>query len=187
MNTPLLYIIAMNKINVSILSTAFLLLLVACHKEQTVLSVQEANPNSATIQTKCLGDKEPMVAVYIETNDTNPLNAGDYFLDSGIPFYDCVQLFSANIHKQTVNDLVEPTLYFNPQMVNIFENGGVETYIDPLHDLGISVFMCVMGDWCGLGLSNMNDTQTTQFATILAYAITKYGLDGNRPLLRSPS
>lgn len=178
MNTPLLYIIAMNKISVSILSTGFIFLLVGCHKEQTVLSVPEASPNSTIMQTKCLGDKEPMVAVYIETNDTNPLNAGDYFLDSGIPFYDCVQLFSANIHKQTVGGIDEPTLYFNPMMVNIFENGGVETYIEPLHNLGLSVFLCVMGDWCGLGLSNMNDTQTTQFATILAYAITKYGLDG---------
>ena len=87
MNTPLLYIIAMNKIIVAILSIAFTFLLVGCHKEQTVFSVQEASPNSTIIQTKCLGDKEPMVAVYIETNDTNPLNAGDYFLDSGIPFY----------------------------------------------------------------------------------------------------
>ena len=110
MNTPFFYIIAMNKIKVSILSTAFILLLVACHKEQTVLSVPEASPNSTIMQTKCLGDKEPMVAVYIETNDTNPLNAGDYFLDSGIPFYDCVQLFSANIHKQTVGGIDEPTL-----------------------------------------------------------------------------
>ena len=168
----------MNKNTVTILSTAFILLLVGCHKEQTVLSVQEASPNSTIMQTKCLGDKEPMVAVYIETNDTNPLNAGDYFLADGTTFYDCVQFFSANIHKQTVNGIDEPTLYFNPQMVNIFENGGVETYIEPLQESGLSVFMCVMGDWCGLGLSNMNDTQTTQFATILAYAITKYGLDG---------
>ena len=150
----------------------------SCNKQINSELNEVSSIHPTVLQTKCLGDKEPMVAVYIETNDTNPLNAGDYFLDSGIPFYDCVQLFSANIHKQTVGGIDEPTLYFNPMMVNIFENGGVETYIEPLHYLGLSVFLCVMGDWCGLGLSNMNDTQTTQFATILAYAITKYGLDG---------
>lgn len=119
----------MNRITVSILSTAFIFLLVGCHKEQTVLSVQEASPNSTIIQTKCLGDKEPMVAVYIETNDTNPLNAGDYYLQDGTTFYDCVQLFSANIHRKLVNGVYQPSLYFNEKMVNIFENGGVQNYI----------------------------------------------------------
>ena len=36
-NTPLLNNIAMNKITVSILSTALILLLVGCHIEQTVI------------------------------------------------------------------------------------------------------------------------------------------------------
>ena len=54
----------MNRITVSILSTAFIFLLVGCHKEQTVLSVQEASPNSTIIQTKCLGDKEPMFCMF---------------------------------------------------------------------------------------------------------------------------
>lgn len=155
-----------------------LLLIIACSKENNSQVHFSTLNKPEIIHTKGIGDKEPMVAVYIETNDTNPLNAGDYFLEDGTTFYDFVQLFSANIHKTIVNNAVEPTLYFNPQMVNIFENGGVVSYIEPLQDMGMGVLMCVIGDWSGLGLSNMNDTQTTQFATILAYAITKYGLDG---------
>ena len=168
----------MNKTLFSIISSLLLFLLMACHKEQSINIRLESNQTPIITQTKGIGDKEPMVAVYIETNDTNPLNAGDYFLEDGSTYYDFVQLFSANIHKTIVNNEVEPTLYFNPEMVNIFENGGVETYIEPLQNMGMGVLMCVMGDWCGLGLSNMNDTQTTQFATILAYAVTKYRLDG---------
>lgn len=178
MNTPFFYIIAMNKIKVSILSTAFILLLVACHKEQTDYPVQESSRNSTLLQTKGLGDKEPMVAVYIETNDTNPLNAGDYYLQDGTTFYDCVQLFSANIHRKLVNGVYQPSLYFNEKMVNIFENGGVQNYIQPLQEQGIAVLMCVIGNWQNIGLSTMNDTQTTQFAQILSFAVDKYGLDG---------
>lgn len=168
----------MNKFKFATKFALYFFLFVACHMEQSIDLQPESNRTPIITHTKGIGDKEPMVAVYIETNDTNPLNAGDYFLEDGSTYYDFVQLFSANIHKTIVNNEVEPTLYFNPEMVNIFENGGVETYIEPLQNMGMGVLMCVMGDWCDLGLSNMNDTQTTQFATILAYAITKYGLDG---------
>lgn len=38
--------------------------------------------------------------------------------------------------------------------------------------------MTILGDHQGIGFANMNDTQTTQFAKILAHAVEKYGLDG---------
>jgi len=40
------------------------------------------------------------------------------------------------------------------------------------------VLLTVLGDWQGIGVANMNDTQATQFAKILAYAVEKYGIDG---------
>ena len=122
------------------------------------------------VKTRAYGDKTPTVTIYVETNDTNPLNAGDYMLSNGKPFAGIVELFASNIHKRTVNGVVEPTLYL--------ENGGYQTYVKPLQDKGIKVLLTVLGDWQGIGVANMNDTQTTQFAKILAHAVEKYGLDG---------
>ena len=108
----------------------------------------------------------------------NPLNAGDYKLPNGKPYADIVEFFASNIHKRTVNGVVEPTLYLNDKMTNLLENGGAATYVQGLQAKGIKVVLTVLGDWQGIGVANMNDTQTTQFAKILAHAVEKYGLDG---------
>lgn len=84
----------------------------ACNK----ISEPQMNEESASLPpiTKAIGDKTPVMAVYVETNDVNPLNAGDYyFTDNGKKFIDIVELFAANIHKETVNGQVRPTLYLN--------------------------------------------------------------------------
>lgn len=133
---------------------------------------------SDAVATRAYGDKTPKIAIYVETNDVNPLNAGDYVLPNGEPYADIVELFAANIHKRTVNGETEPVLYLNDKMTNLMENDGYLTYIKPLQDKGIKVLLTVLGDWQGIGVANMNDTQTTQFAQILAHAVEKYGLDG---------
>lgn len=150
-------------------------MLISCNKEM-VPSVQ--NAEEATPMTKAYGDKTPVVTVYIETNDTNPLNAGDYFDENGEPFFDIVELFASNIHKETVDGQVRPTLYLNDKLTPILEDEGPASYVRPLQDLGIKVLLTVLGDWQGIGVANMNDTQADQFAEILAYAVEKYGLDG---------
>ena len=61
-------------------------------------------------ETRAFGDT-PVVAIYVETNDTNPLNAGDYTMSNGKPFAGIVELFASNVRKRTVNGVVEPTLY----------------------------------------------------------------------------
>ena len=130
------------------------------------------------VKTRAYGDKTPTVTIYVETNDVNPLNAGDYKLPNGKPYADIVEFFASNIHKRTVNGVVEPTLYLNDKMTNLLENGGAATYVQGLQAKGIKVVLTVLGDWQGIGVANMNDTQTTQFAKILAHAVEKYGLDG---------
>lgn len=130
------------------------------------------------VVTRAYGDKTPKVTIYVETNDVNPLNAGDYVLPNGEPYADIVELFAANIHKRTVNGVTEPVLYLNDKMTNLMENNGYLTYIKPLQDKGIKVLLTILGDHQGIGFANMNDTQTTQFAKILAHAVEKYGLDG---------
>lgn len=130
------------------------------------------------VVTRAYGDKTPKIAIYVETNDVNPLNAGDYVLSNGEPYADIVELFAANIRKRTVNGVTEPVLYLNDKMTNLMENDGYLTYIKPLQDKGIKVLLTILGDHQGIGFANMNDTQATQFAKILAHAVEKYGLDG---------
>ncbi|MEG1865230.1 MAG: hypothetical protein RR199_07925, partial [Alistipes sp.] len=56
------------------------LLVSAC----TLFSCQESNEpmdgaNEAAV-TRAYGDKTPKLVAYVEINDTNPLNAADYYL-----------------------------------------------------------------------------------------------------------
>ena len=147
--------------------------MVACQQAE-----EPAMDGAQSPETRAYGDKTPILVTYVETNDTNPLNAGDYYLPSGKPLVDIVELFASNVRKRTVNGVVEPTLYLNDKMTNLMENNGYLTYIKPLQDKGIKVLLTVLGDHQGIGVANMNSTQTTQFAKILAHAVAKYNLDG---------
>ena len=151
--------------------------LFACNKLNEPQAVNAPEDADATTTTKAAVANSPILAVYVETNDVNPLNAMDYQLN-GEPLIDIVELFAANIHKETVNGQVRPTLYLNDKLANILENGGVEEYVWPLQDVYIKVLLTILGDHQGIGLANMNATQAEQFATILAATVYHYGLDG---------
>ncbi len=146
----------------------------ACNKVETPQMGENQVP-----MTKALGDKTPVMAVYVETNDVNPLNAGDYYFEDDFsPFIDILELFASNIRKETVGGATRPTLFLNDKLANILENGGVDKYVRPLQDMGIKVLLTNLGDHQGIGLANMSDTQADQFATILAAVVKHYGLDG---------
>lgn len=129
-------------------------------------------------KTRAYGDKTPIVAIYVETNDVNPLNAGDYTLSDGSTYADIVEFFAANLNKETVNGVVRPTLYLNDKMTNLLENGGAATYVAGLQAKGIKVVLTILPNWQNIDFTSLNDTQADQLATILAYAVDKYGLDG---------
>lgn len=141
--------------------------------ERSELQMNESD--DLLISTKSFGQKDPILTVYVETNDVNPLNAGDYTMPDGTSFIDIVELFAANIHKDGNGN---PTLYLNDKLTNVLENGGAATYVAPLQAKGIKVLLTILGDWQGIGVANMTDEQSTQFAAILAYAVNRYGLDG---------
>lgn len=151
--------------------------ILACNKMNEP-KVESEGQLPETIVTKGYGDKTPVMVCYVETNDVNPLNAGDYYLADGKIFIDILELFASNIHKETVAGQVRPTLYLNDKLANILENGGVDKYVRPLQGLGMKVLLTVLGDWQGIGVANMTNTQADQFAQILAYTVEKYGLDG---------
>lgn len=152
--------------------------LLACNKIETLDEVKNDQLPESPL-TKVIGEKTPIMVCYVETNDVNPLNAGDYYFEDGLnePFFDIVELFASNINKDEATG--DPVLYLNDKLANVLENGGVNTYVRPLqNDYGIKVLLTVLGNWAGIGLSNMTDSQADKFATILAYAVEKYGLDG---------
>ena len=154
----------------------------SCNKIENVVESEEAvSPSSSVVLTKGIGDKDLTTFVYVETNDVNPLNAMDYWLADGTTYFDYVGFFASNIHKETLeNDEVRPTLYLNPELTPYLCNNGspVTTYTDAIRDNGQSPILCVLGDWVGLGLSNMNSTQQYQFAYILCCVVTQCGFDG---------
>lgn len=115
--------------------------------------------------------KSPIAMVYIEVNDTNPLNAGSYKLSNGTSFFDIACIFAANIRG--VNG--QPVLYFNENVSAIMANP--DKYIRPLQDKGIKVTMSILGDHTGLGVANMTNAQADNFAQQLADAVAQYGLD----------
>ena len=147
---------------------------VSCNQIEPLQATSE-QVEETQVTTRAYDDKSPTIAVYVETNDVNPLNAGDYKMSDGSTFIDIVELFASNIHKDGNGD---PTLYLNDKLTNVLENGGAATYVAPLQEKGIKVLLTVLGDWQGIGVANMTDAQSTKFATILAYVVNKYNLDG---------
>lgn len=161
------------------------LVTVSCNKQEVVTETSSTSLSQPKgIMTKGVGEKEPSVFVYVETNDVNPLNAMDYYLSNGDTFFDYIGFFAANIHKETVqvnNESEErPTLYLNPELTPYLCNNGspVTTYTDAIRNNGQSPILCVLGDWVGLGVSNMNSTQQYQLAYILCCVVNQCGFDG---------
>lgn len=145
----------------------------------------ESKPMKSSSLTRSNSGLAPVMQVYVETNDVNPLNAGDYYYMDGTPVVNIVEFFASNIHRRTVNHVTEPTLWLNPELTRLLEpdpeqpdSTGYHKYVKGLQDKGIKVLLSVIGNWQGIGLCNMNDMQTTQFAAILAHVVEKYGLDG---------
>ena len=98
--------------------------LVSCSRVEIPINDKEQSVSDKAV-TKALGDKYPMVSVYVETNDVNPLNAGDYMLDDGTAFFDVAELFASNINRDRNGN---PTLFLNDKLANILENSGADTF-----------------------------------------------------------
>lgn len=150
-------------------------ILMSCAKESP-LAEQNIQSNDLVPMTKaCVA--APKIVVMVETNDVNPLNAMDYVCPDDSSFFDIVELFAANIHKEDYNGETRPTLYLNDKLAPVLEQPTMD-YVDELHRNNMKVVLTVLGDWQGIGLANMNETQADQFAHILAFTVQQYNLDG---------
>ena len=91
----------------------------SCNKDVENPDMQ-AQPEETAQVTRAYGDKTPLIEVYYEINDTNPLNALSYEMN-GKKFIDLVQLFASNIQKDANGD---PCIFFNDKLAPVKRQAG---------------------------------------------------------------
>ena len=112
---------------------------------------------------------------YIEANEANPLNTGEYTLKtSEKQLIDIVNLFAANINYSAENGRVY--VYFNENVQHILSHR--DKYIKPLQDKGIKVCLSILGNHDQSGVANLSDDAARDFAAELNAIVDTYGLDG---------
>lgn len=142
------------------------------NNEDLVVASQDAQPAA----TRGVSVKTPKLTTYIETNDINPLNMGEYYFTGTEAdkdyVVDHVVLFASNI-RGTVSTV---ELYHNPNQTYILNNRN--TLVKPLQDKGIKVLLGLLGDHTGVGFANLTSSQITSFANQVADCVNDNGLDG---------
>lgn len=146
----------------------------ACNKQaESMANEDETSQNS--LDTRAVGVKTPKFTVYIETNDVNPLNAGEYYFCNSSPreeVVDHVILFASNIRGNATS----AWLHHNQNQTHILNN--VSTLVQPLQNKGIKVLLGLLGDHTGVGFANLNSDMIDSFAQQVATCVNTKGLDG---------
>lgn len=113
--------------------------------------------------------------LYVEVNDENPLNAGEYIMaGSGKPFFDVVNIFAANINYNS--ETGRAYINCNDNVSYILKNADI--FIRPLQAKGIKVCLTILGNHDEAGVSNLSDAAAADFARELKSYVDVYGLDG---------
>lgn len=111
---------------------------------------------------------------YIEVNNENILNAGEYTMEnSKKPFFDIVNVFAANIR---LNEEGKPYVHCNPQVTFVLENA--DKLIRPLQQKGIKVHLTILGDHTPAGMRSLGNEAAKDFAKELKSYVDIYGFDG---------
>lgn len=112
--------------------------------------------------------------LFFEVNNCNPLNALEYRLADGSPFFDAVVLFAANINYNAAEDRVY--LHNNPNVQALLDNS--ETLLQPLREAGIKVYLGLLGNHDAAGLAQLSAWGAETWAAEVAAVCATYGLDG---------
>jgi hypothetical protein len=113
--------------------------------------------------------------IYIEVNDENILNVGEYTMKSSRkPFFDVVNIFAANINYNTETGRVYVNC--NENVSYILRNA--DTFIRPLQAKGIKVVLTILGNHDEAGVANLSPAAAADFARELKQYMDIYGLDG---------
>lgn len=137
---------------------------VSVKKEKTYVDLLVSKASSKKIRNIC----------YFEVNDCNPLNALEYLLDDGQPFFDAVVLFAGNINWNESKQ--EVYFHANPNVQALLDNS--EELLQPLRKKGIKVLMDVLGNHDRAGVAGLSDYGCEQFGRTLAQLCLDYKLDG---------
>jgi hypothetical protein len=165
--------IQLNKIPAALLGIS-LLLAAACKKDLTP-ALNSGNTSASKLGTNAIGVSGPKGVCYVEVNNNDIRNVGNYTLSTGEQLFDVAIIFAANINYNTTTQKAE--LFFNPQVTNVLSNAS--TYIQPLQAKGIKVMLSILGNHQGAGITNFPTQAAAQdFAQLLSNAVTTYGLDG---------
>ena len=112
--------------------------------------------------------------VYVEVNNENPLNAGEYTIgDEKAPFFDIVSIFAANINLDKEGS---PYISCNEQTTFVLHNA--DRIIRPLQEKGIKVHLSILGNHDDAGMRSLSDEGAKVFAKELKAYADIYGLDG---------
>lgn len=113
--------------------------------------------------------------LYIEVNDENILNAGEYTMaGSGKPFFDVVNIFAANINYNS--ETKRAYVNCNENVSYVLKNA--DKFIRPLQAKGIKVCLTILGNHDEAGVSNLSPEAAADFARELKSYVDVYGLDG---------
>jgi hypothetical protein len=111
---------------------------------------------------------------YVDTELYNPLNAGDYVLQSaGTLFFDYVVLGAAQIKFDKNRG---PQLYLPPNLAHVL--GNRKTYIKPLQMKGIKVLLGITGGGDNYSFGSLTTDEAHAFTEEIMGLLTHYGLDG---------
>lgn len=112
---------------------------------------------------------------FVEVNDENILNMGEYTMKSnGKPFFDVVSIFAANINVDSKTGRVH--VFCNDQVSFLLRNA--DKFIRPLQAKGIKVAMTILGNHDEAGMGNLSEAAAKDFAKELKAYLDIYGLDG---------
>ena len=128
------------------------LLMTSCQQAEEPIANDPTDQAGPMTRAATLGNFYRVV--YVEVNDVNPLNAGEYLLSDGTPFFTHVILFASNIRGDASGNVHN---YNNPNNAAILANPS--TYIAPLQAKGIKVIMGNLGDHTGAGFANLTAAQ----------------------------
>lgn len=160
----------MKHLLVSALTLSMALFAASCSNNEEIEVASQDAP-----VTRAVSVKTPKLTVYVETNDINPLNMGEYYFCNTNPkdyVVDHVVLFASNI-RGTASTV---QLYHNPNQTYILNHAS--TLVKPLQDKGIKVLLGLLGDHTGVGFANLSTAQINSFAQQIVTCINTYGLDG---------